>query len=187
MDEAISNNLLGRLEAILFSSPRSLSVREISRFLNLSESQTRVLIERLNQDYLSGHRGLQIIEIAGGFRMVTNPIYGEELKSFFAQKKTLRLTQAALEVLAIVAYKQPVTSREIAIIRGKAPEETLKGLLEKGFVKIGGRKKSPGRPYLYRTTDKFLETFGLKSLRDLPPLKDKEVQDGLKEFAQEDR
>ena len=185
--EEISNNLLGRLEAVLFSANRSLSLKDICQFLNVSSREAQELINRLNDYYLSNHRGLCIMEIAGGFRMVSNPLYGEELKSFFSQKKRIRLSQAALEVLAIVAYRQPVTRREIAIIRGQVAEDTLKGLLEKGFIKIGGRKKTPGRPYLYRTTDKFLEVFGLRSLKDLPPLKNREVQDGLKEFTQENR
>jgi len=182
-DQKDERFLMGTIEALLFASEKSLKPRDIASFLNIEEKEVLNYIERLRQEYRGNKRGLDIIEIANGFKMATNILYGETLKNFFSYRNKTKLSQASLEILAIIAYRQPITKREIYLIRGKNCDLTIKSLLEKGLIKIAGRKKTAGRPFLYRTTEKFLEHFGLKSLKDLPPLKNKEVQDGLKEIA----
>jgi len=111
---------------------------------------------------------IQIIQTAGGYLFTTKPDYDQWISRLFKEERKNRLSSAALETLSIIAYHQPVTLAEISSLRGVDTTHTLKVLLEKKLVKIVGRKKGPGRPLIYRTTDRFLSHFGLNSLKDLP-------------------
>ncbi|RUM87929.1 MAG: SMC-Scp complex subunit ScpB [Thermodesulfatator sp.] len=156
------------LEALLFVAGRAVRVKELREVLpEASEREILEALEELAQDYAG--RGLRIREVAGGFRLETVPEVAERVRAFL-KPRPRRLSRAALETLAIVAYHQPVTRAEIERLRGVDSSGPLKLLLEERLVRIVGRKAVPGRPLLYGTTSKFLEVFGLKSLEDLPPL-----------------
>ncbi len=159
------------IEAMLFSAGKSLRLKEISRVCDdLDLEVVRRILEELKEDYRD--RGVRIVEVAGGYRVETVPEVSEYMKRLH-KPKTMRWTKPLLETLAIVAYFQPVTRAEISAKRGGVDVSgTLKVLLEKGFVEVAGRKEVPGRPLLYKTTNFFLEYFGLKSLKDLPPLEE---------------
>jgi segregation and condensation protein B len=127
-------------------------------------------MQELKDDLAAATRGLQIVETAGGFQMGTVPELAPYLERAFSEDVSSNLSTAALEALAIIAYKQPVTRIEIESIRGVRSEHVLENLLKRKLIKISGRKEGPGRPLLYGTTTDFLKYFGLKELADLPPL-----------------
>ncbi len=131
-----------------------------------------VLQEVLARYESSSDRGIFVERVAGGFRLVTRAELNGYLRKFFEVTGRTRLSLAALETLAIVAYRQPITGPEIQSLRGVSSSGVLKTLLERRLVKISGRKKVVGKPFLYRTTREFLMHFGLESLEDLPPLED---------------
>ena len=122
----------------------------------------------MNSQYESTGRSFRIDQVAGGFQILTLPDYGEHLKKLHQREADAKLTKAALETLAIIAYKQPILRANIEAIRGVACGETIRSLMEKHLVKIAGRAEEPGRPILYGTTKRFLELFGLNALKDLP-------------------
>jgi segregation and condensation protein B len=158
------------IEAILFASDEPLSAE---RLVNISElnggvKQVKKCIEALNQQYEQTGRGFRIEEIAGGFQMMTLPDYNIWLKKLLRERGDNKLTPAALETLAIIAYKQPVIRADVEAIRGVACGEMIRSLMYKGLVKITGKAELLGRPMLYGTTKKFLEIFGLNDLKDLP-------------------
>jgi segregation and condensation protein B len=157
------------LEAILLASPEPLSVRRISEVMGLDEKDARILIDDLRKDYQQPGRGLFVQEIAGGFVLTTRSEYAEYVEKLL-QPKAKGLSHAALETLAIVAYRQPVTKAEIEGVRGVKIDRSLETLLERRLIKELGRKESPGRPLIYGTTPDFLQYFGLKDVSDLPPL-----------------
>lgn len=153
------------VEAILFSSSRPISLRKMQEITGKSREEILKIIEELRREY--EHRSFQIMEIAGGFCLYTKPEYSEYVKKVKGDKK-LRLSKSAMETLAIIAYKQPITKAEINKIKKISCDWTIKVLIEKGLVKPIGRLNLPGKPFLYGTTQKFLEIFGLKSLDELP-------------------
>lgn len=157
------------LEALLFAAEEPLSVRRLSAMIEeASPAMIADLVRELNADYLRESRAFQVQEVAGGFRLVTRPEYATWVRELRAAGASPRLSQAALETLSIVAYKQPVTRAELESIRGVAVEGVLKTLVEREQVRIVGREEGLGRPLLYGTTDHFLEYFGLPSLDALP-------------------
>jgi segregation and condensation protein B len=157
------------LEALLFAAEEPLSVRRLSAMIEeASPAMIADLVRELNADYLRESRAFQVQEVAGGFRLVTRPEYATWVRELRAAGASPRLSQAALETLSIVAYKQPVTRAELESIRGVAVEGVLKTLVERELVRIVGREEGLGRPLLYGTTDHFLEYFGLPSLDALP-------------------
>jgi segregation and condensation protein B len=157
------------LEALLFAAEEPLSVRRLSAMIEeASPALIADLVRELNADYLRESRAFQVQEVAGGFRLVTRPEYATWVRELRAAGASPRLSQAALETLSIVAYKQPVTRAELESIRGVAVEGVLKTLVEREQVRIVGREEGLGRPLLYGTTDHFLEYFGLPSLDALP-------------------
>ena len=159
------------LEALLFVSPKPLTVEQIGSVLEeLDPQQIRRLLEELKQDYAAQGHSFVITEVAGGFQMATDPVYAPWLRRLLKKTQGERLSGPSLETLAIIAYKQPVTRQEIEMIRGVNVEGVLQTLLEKGLTRIDGRKEVVGRPLLYRTTREFLEYFGLNSLEELPSL-----------------
>jgi segregation and condensation protein B len=162
--------LMPVLEALLFAAGEPLSLEEMQAAVP-EEERTAVepalrLLERAYDDA----RGLQILRVAGGYRMATRSAFDRYIRALFRQRNRHRLGRAALETLAIVAYRQPVTGPEISEIRGKDSSAVLKGLLEKRLLRITGRKRVVGKPFLYGTTRQFLMHFGLNSLDDLPEM-----------------
>ena len=166
--EAVDVNL-GAMEALLLSTHHPLTAGRLAELLDLQATRpVRKAIQQLNEQYASAGRCFRIEQVAGGYQILTLPEYGDVLKKLHQKESDARLTKAALETLAIVAYKQPILRADIEAIRGVACGETVRSLMEKHLVKIAGRAEEPGRPILYGTTKRFLELFGLNSLKDLP-------------------
>lgn len=163
----------GVIEALLFAASKPTTpqdIRKIMRFLSLKD--IRDLVDELRQDYQNSKKSFEIIEVAGGYEIVTRKEYAPWLCKVEMQKRKKQATQSALETLAILAYKQPMTRAEIEEIRGVDCSGVLTNLSEKGFVKIVGKKEIPGRPFLYGTTEQFLEHFGLNTIKDLPSIEE---------------
>ncbi len=155
------------VEALLFASDTPLEAERIREVLELESAQAaRELVEELRARY--GDRGLQIVEVGGGYRMITRPELAPWLVRLARARTKSRLSRPALETLAIAAYKQPVSRPEIDAIRGVNSEAVLENLLERRLIRIAGRKEAPGRPYLFETTREFLVAFGLRDLSGLP-------------------
>ncbi|ROL62029.1 SMC-Scp complex subunit ScpB [Bacteroidetes/Chlorobi group bacterium ChocPot_Mid] len=156
--------------------PKQISfAQEIMKKYNIAPEYFLELINEINIDLVETNRPFQIINIAGGYQFATRPEYGELLQRLTRTKSKRKFSQASLETLSIIAYKQPVTKAEIEQIRGVNSNEIVNTLLEKNFIKIVGRKDALGKPLLFGTTPLFLKTFGLKSLEDLPKLR--EIED----------
>jgi len=170
-DEAVEDfevTMESVIEAVLFASDESLTPARLAGIVETGVKQVREHIECLNEKYRSQNCAFRIERIAGGYQMLTLSPYNHWLKKLLRARADGKLSPAALETLAIVAYKQPVIRADIEVIRGVAVGEVLRGLMYKGLVKIVGRAEVLGRPMLYGTTKKFLEVFGLNSLKDLP-------------------
>jgi segregation and condensation protein B len=161
-------NLLPALEALLFSSDQPLPVALLSDALETPPEDVIVALHGLERAYAERGAGLQVREIAGGWMIVTAPDCSEWVARLLRGKKKMRLSRAALETLAIIAYKQPVTKSEVEAIRGVDSTGVLATLLERNLVTIRGRSKVVGRPLLYGTTPEFLDYFGLRELSELP-------------------
>ncbi len=163
----------GVVEALLFVNERPITVDQIKRVLEtVTPTEIKNAIEALNNEYRSRSGGITIQEIAGGYQMLSNPEYVTYIRNFYKTKHKEKLSKPALETLAIIAYKQPVTRADVEVIRGVNSDGVVAHLLEKELIKLGGRKEVPGRPFLYETTKQFLEYFGLKSLEVLPNLEE---------------
>jgi segregation and condensation protein B len=161
------------IEALVFASEMPLPIAKVREIIPaLSPKQITTVIEYLNEQYRQGGRSYEIREIAGGYQIFTLPEFAAFVDKLYQEKQQSRLTQKSLETLAIVAYKQSVTRHEIEEIRGVNVDGVMKTLLSRGLVTISGRAQAPGSPFLYKTTKKFLDYFGLKSLEDLPKLKE---------------
>ncbi len=159
------------VEAILFISEKPVAISNFKEVLDTATvADVRLALSELMQEYEQGHRGMIITEIAGGYQMLSSPQLAAYIRNFFKRHVKEKLSRPALETLAIIAYKQPVTRGDIELIRGVNSDGVVGLLLNKALIKSVGRKDIPGRPYLYGTTKLFLEYFGLKSLDDLPHL-----------------
>ena len=157
------------LEAILFAASESISVKQFQAVLpELDARVIRKVLAELRDDYEQMERSFRLMEIANGYQICTRPQYSEWIQKFYTQQVRVTLTPSALETLAIVAYKQPVTRADVAAIRGVNSDSVLNSLVEKGLVSIAGRKA--GRSLLFSTTDEFLQQFGLKDASELPSL-----------------
>jgi segregation and condensation protein B len=160
------------IEALMFASPEPLTLKALLKLLDTEpKEEIEAAIAALKQDY-DRPGGLQIVEVAGGYQIVTRPELHEWVRRLFHERTTQKLSVAALETLAVVAYRQPVTAPEIAEIRGVNTAGVLGTLVERHLVKVVGRKQVVGRPFLYGTTREFLERFGLNDLSDLPKVED---------------
>jgi segregation and condensation protein B len=160
---------LSALEALLLSTHHPLTAGRLAELLDLETTKPlRKAIKALNEQYASSDRSFRIEQVAGGFQILTLPEHGDLLKKFHQKEVDAKLTKAAIETLAIIAYKQPILRADVEAIRGVACGETIRSLMEKRLVKIAGRAEEPGRPILYGTTKRFLELFGLNSIKDLP-------------------
>ncbi|KJU86490.1 segregation and condensation protein B [Candidatus Magnetobacterium bavaricum] len=160
------------IEALLFISGDSLSIADLKRLTDLSDQEIATCVEELLTQYRQRNGGMMIVELAGGYQMVSNPVYARYIKNLKKSRPVNKLSLPTLETLAIVAYKQPITKVEIEEIRGVSADWILKNLLEKKLIKISGRKDAPGRPLLFATTKEFLVSFGLKDLSELPTLRE---------------
>ncbi len=161
------------VEALLFASAKPLTPSEIRRVLkSVTVKEIEGIIRQLAAEYTGQGRSFEIVEIAGGYEIATKKEYSPWILKVELQKKAKQVTQSALETLAILAYKQPITRAEIEDLRGVDVSGVMSTLLERSLIKIVGRKEVPGRPFLYGTTEKFLEHFGLKALTALPSLEE---------------
>jgi len=177
--DALSVEAAATVEAILFASDVPLSAAKISTAAELPVRDVKLAVASLNERYVSAGSSFQIETVAGGFQMLTLPQYHDVLRRLLRARSDSKLSQAALETLAIVAYRQPIIRADVEAIRGVACGEMLRGLMEKGLVKIVGRAQVLGRPMLYGTTRRFLEVFGLNGLDDLPRVE--ELRSGAQE------
>ena len=159
------------LEAILFAASEPISVEQFQAVLpELDKRAIRTELDELRQDYQEMRRSFRLVEIAKGYQICTSPEYAAWIQQFYTRQVRVKLSPSALETLAIVAYKQPVTRTDVATLRGVNSDSTLNSLIEKGLVRIAGRKD--GRSLLFSTTDEFLQQFGLKDASELPSLEE---------------
>ena len=171
------------IESLIFTGNPSISFDDIKNALEdslgttFSDNEIATHIESLRDKYNSDQYSVEIVEIAGGFRFMTKALYHHTIGTYLRQNTHKKLSKSALESLAIIAYKQPVTKTEIESIRGVNSDYTIQKLLEKDLIEISGRSEGPGKPLLYSTTSKFTDYFGLKTIEDLPKVKELENTD----------
>jgi segregation and condensation protein B len=171
------------IEALLFSAQKPLSIRAIvtaikdadredeplpNEFARVREAEVAAALEELKTEYVEQQRAFQLIEKAEGWQLATDPKYAPWVRQLFPAPKPARLSAPALETLAIIAYRQPITRADVEAVRGVNIDGVLQTLMERGLVKIAGRAEIPGRPLLYDTTQFFLDHFGLRNLDELP-------------------
>src|SRR6202162_349223 len=174
-------NLTRVIEAVLFSAQKPLSMREIAtaiksaqdelssnEFSRVREAEVATALEELKIEYVEQQRAFQLMEKAEGWQLATDPQYAQWVRQLFPAPKPARLSAPALETLAIIAYRQPITRADVEAVRGVNIDGVLQTLMERGLVKIAGRAEIPGRPLLYETTQFFLDHFGLRNLDELP-------------------
>src|SRR5213082_3892888 len=171
------------IEALLFSAQKPLSTKEIAdalrragaeddfspnEFANVKPAEVAAAIEQLKIEYIQNEHGFQLVEKADGWQLASDPKYGRWVRGLFPAPKPARLSSPAIETLAIIAYRQPITRADVEAVRGVTIDGVLQTLMERGLVKISGRAEIPGRPLLYETTEFFLDHFGLRNLDELP-------------------
>ena len=162
--------LKGSIEALLFVSDEPVSAARLARVLEAAPGEVEATLADLAEEYREQERGFQLREVAGGWRLYTHPAHHDVIENYVLSWDTRRLSQAALEALAVIAYHQPVTRAGVNAVRGVNSEGVIASLVEKGLVREVGRDKNQGNAILYGTTRTFLEKFGLKDLDGLPPL-----------------
>jgi segregation and condensation protein B len=171
------------IEALLFAAQKPLSAKEITdtlhnagaeddfapnEFGKAKPAEVAAALEQLKVEFIQNERGCQLVEKAGGWQLVSDPKYAQWVRALFPAPKPARLSSPALETLAIIAYRQPITRADVEAVRGVTIDGVLQTLMERGLVKIAGRSEIPGRPLLYETTEFFLDHFGLRNLDELP-------------------
>lgn len=169
------------LESLLLVSDEPLSLPKAAEILEISEKQAGEALDELAADLKLGERGIQLRSVAGGYRFFTHPAHAHFVEKLVLSWDMRRLTQAALETLAVVAYRQPVTKVTISGIRGVNADGAVASLVAKGLIKEMGREKTAGSPILYGTSRRFLEKFGLDTLKDMPALTEFEPDEGARE------
>ena len=185
-DNKQSKNIKRTVEALIFAAAEPLTLKEIKSIVN--DVDKKILDETvalLNQEYAQEQRAFHIVPLANGWQLVTREEFAEDLKQLYDHRVKTRLSKPALETLSIISYKQPVTKIEIENIHGVNADGMIKSLLNRELIKITGRKDVPGRPIIYETTDKFLQYFGLESLKDLPSLEEFVKEDAIKSSPEE--
>ena len=170
---------LGQLEALLFAAGEPLGVPQLAELLGLNKPQTWELLGQLQEEYNTEKRGLELREVAEGWQLCTKACHHEAILQL-ANTQELKLSNASMETLAIIAYRQPVTRAEMEAIRGVKVDGVVNTLLEWELIAEAGRKETAGRPILYKTTKRFLEVFGLKTLKDLPAMPDILAEDAAR-------
>ena len=183
MFEGLSENqLTSAIQAMLFVTDGPVSTITMADMLQVEPSVVESACVELRARLLEDEEGIQLTEVAGGWRLCTHPAFHELLEAYVLSWDTRKLSQAALEVLAVVAYSQPVTRAGVADVRGVNSDSSLNSLMEKGLVREVGTSDAPGNPTLYGTTPAFLEKFGLRSLKDLPDITEFAPDDETRDF-----
>ncbi|GAW30059.1 MULTISPECIES: SMC-Scp complex subunit ScpB [unclassified Carboxydocella] len=172
MTTLFSEELQAALEAVLFAATESLTEEKLATILGISQEEVQEQLQKLQEDLQRPERGLTLLQGTEGWRLVTKPVFAHYIEHLFRPQQSNFLSKAALETLAIIAYRQPITRSEIELIRGVKTEKAINTLLERGLIKEVGRREGLGKPILYGTTEMFLSHFGLQSLADLPPLEE---------------
>ena len=167
-----TDNVVGAVEALLFVSDEPVTASRLASILDVPARTIETTLKALAESYAEQERGFQLREVAGGWRLYTHPAYHEQIERYVLSWDTRRLSQAALEALAVIAYHQPVTRQGVNAIRGVNSEAVISSLIEKGLVREQGRDRNAGNAILYGTTRTFLERFGLRDLSELPPLEE---------------
>ena len=171
------DQLAGALEAMLFVTDEPVGTIALAEMLECEVGAVEAALVRLRDDLEARGSGIQLREVAGGWRLFTHPAYHELIERYVLSWDTRKLSQAAMETLAVVAYRQPVTRAEVEQIRGVKCDYSLQSLMNKELIAEVGRKEALGRPILYGTTDNFLAHFGISSLKELPPMPEKPKDD----------
>ena len=184
-DRMESGSLKGLLEALLLVSDDSVPATELAKAAGAEPGEVASALAELAAEYADANRGIQLREVAGGWRLFTHPAYHDQVADYVLSWDTRRLSQAALETLAVIAYHQPVTREGVRAIRGVNSDGVIASLREKGLVREVGREADRGQAQLWGTTRLFLEHFGLRSLRELPPLEDFAPDEESKRFIRE--
>lgn len=172
MSTTNDRNLASQVEALLFVSDEPVSAAKLSAILDVSPSAVDEVLVQLSEQYGSADRGFQLREVAGGWRLYTHPAHHELVERYVLSWDTRRLSQAALETLAVIAYHQPVARAGVNAIRGVNSEGVIASLIEKGLVREVGRDRNQNNAIIYATTTTFLEKFGLRDITELPPLEE---------------
>ncbi|MCL2339349.1 MAG: SMC-Scp complex subunit ScpB [Actinomycetia bacterium] len=183
-NSALADNLEAACEALLFVSDEPVSAAALARILAAEPSAVDTALSGLATRLQEEERGIQLREVAGGWRLYSHPAFHEVIERYVLSWDTRALSQAALEALAVIAYHQPCTRQIVNGVRGVNSEGVIASLVDKGLVREAGRDNAPGAAILYATTRTFLEKFGLKSLKDLPPLADFAPDQASREFIQ---
>ncbi|TCL62995.1 segregation and condensation protein B [Hydrogenispora ethanolica] len=160
------------IEALIFASSEPIQLKTIAEIVEINEHTVKQLLGDLMADYQHAKKGIQIIEVANGYQFYTHPECSPYLEKLQKTPRNVGLSPAAIETLAIVAYKQPIAKAEIEALRGVSVESSIATLVDKNLIEEAGRKEAPGRPILYRTTKQFLRYFGLNHLDELPKIPD---------------
>ena len=166
------SEIVSIIEALVFVADEPITVKTLADVLEEDKETVEAAVEELNQEYEAREGGLQLREIAGGWQISTRTEYHEEVRKYLKTRPNAKLSLAALETLAVIAYKQPVTVPEILEIRGVQSASAIKTLLDKKLITAKGRKETVGRPMMYGTSKDFLLQFGLKDLSELPSIED---------------
>ncbi|MGH1335896.1 MAG: SMC-Scp complex subunit ScpB [Aureispira sp.] len=175
--------IIAHLEALIFASEHPISLKELQQCLGkaldepISRDDLRQLLLQLQEKYQQPQFSFEIVEIAGGYQFLTKPAFEATLQVLLQQRSNKKLTKTTLETLAVIAYRQPIPKSDMERIRGVSCDYPVRKLLEKDLIYIAGRSKEPGRPLLYGTSEKFMQHFGLSSLKDLPKLKEFKVEE----------
>lgn len=177
------NRIKGAIEAILFSSGEPVDVERIAQTLSIETDICYKVIKNMQDKYSIDESGIEIIELNNSFQLCSKPIYASYIKQVLELKRNTPLSNAAMEILAIISYNEPVTKAFIEQIRGVDSSQTVNSLAEKGLIEEAGRLDVPGRPISYKTTLNFLRVFGLKSIGQLPPLPDESGQVSFNEIV----
>lgn len=169
-------SLKGRIEAILFVAGEAVGIRDLAKALRIEEKELKEALKAIGSEYDYEQRGFMLKRFGDKVQLATRPLYSEDVLRLLQPVQQQSLSQAAMETLAVVAYKQPVTRAEVEQIRGVKCDYSLQSLMIKGLIQEAGRKDTIGRPILYATTDMFLSHFGIQGLEDLPPLPETESE-----------
>ena len=175
----------GALEALLLVSSDPVSASALAQALGIAPGEAASLLAELKVEYEEANRGFQLREVAGGWRLFTHPAYHDQVEAFVLSWDTQKLSQAALETLAVIAYHQPVTRETVKGIRGVNSDGVISSLVDKGLVRDKGRDPQRGQAILYGTTNAFLEKFGLRSTKDLPDLEQFAPDEQARQFIRE--
>ena len=180
-----STSLKGVLEALLLVSTDAVPAADFARELGVAPEEVATALEELSAEYADTNRGFQLREVAGGWRLFTHPAYHDEVEHYVLSWDTRRLSQAALETLAVIAYHQPVTREGVKAVRGVNSDGVIASLKEKRLIREVGHEADRGQAVLFGTTQAFLEKFGLRTLADLPPLEDYAPDEESRRFIRE--